>query len=94
MRRSILASAMMVLLFPVSALAAVTPDRHSSVPAALSVIPPDRPVISTAAAQSAPVMGPRLAAQPTWYSQPQTNTKDAHTVPATRVHIFWFFGGR
>ena len=36
----------------------------------------------------------RFFIQPSGRSQPQAKTNDERIAPATRVHIFWFFGGR
>ena len=36
----------------------------------------------------------RFLIQPMWHSQPQAKTNDTRMASATRVHIYWFFGGR
>src|SRR3954453_8033176 len=36
----------------------------------------------------------RFLIQPSGHSQPQVKTNDERIAPATRVHVFWFFGGR
>ena len=62
MRESILAGAL-VLLLPASALAAVMPDHHSGVPAAVSAIPTDAKA-NAATAPGAPVTSPRFRTGP------------------------------
>jgi hypothetical protein len=36
----------------------------------------------------------RFLIQPRAHSQPQAKTNDTRMASATRVHIYWFFGGR
>jgi len=36
----------------------------------------------------------RILLQPREHNEPQAKTNDARIEPATRVHIYWFFGGR